>query len=317
MKGIDAVFCQFLHLAGSDGGRHQLARFRIVVEALEFFREPVRHAGAGAGHEVACLLEVVHRHDAGHDRNIDAARTNPVEVTKVEVVVEEHLRDGAGSTCIDLGFEEIDVGIEVRAFGVLLGVSGDRNLDVAMLPLDAGNKLRRIAIAVRMRGVGGADAAWRIAAQRDDMADADIVIAADDIVDLAARSADAGQMRCRQQLGFSQDAGDGGMGALAGRTAGAIGHGDEVGRERRQTLDRLPQAALHLLGLRREELERDRRGFKRAVPVRYGRRNLGHGTTNSTKRTSGLAADPLTKPNRAVQTAHPQWEIAQFLQENL
>ena len=110
------------------------------------------------------------------------------------------------------------------------------------------------------------------------------MIAADDLVDFAPRRADAGQVRCRQQLGFSQDAGDGGMGALAGRTAGAIGHGDEVGRERRQTLDRLPQAALHLLGLRREELERDRRGFKRAVPVRYGRRNLGHGTTNSTKR---------------------------------
>src|ERR1700694_4368888 len=34
MKGIDAVFRQFLHLAGRDGGRHQLAGFRIVVEAL-------------------------------------------------------------------------------------------------------------------------------------------------------------------------------------------------------------------------------------------------------------------------------------------
>ena len=291
VKGIDAVFCQFLHLAGGDGRRDQLAGFRIVVEALEFLREPIGHAGAGAGDEVAGLLEVVHRHDAGHDRNIDAARPDTVEVAEVEIVVEEHLRNGAGSTGIDLGLQHIDVGIEVRAFGMLLRVSGDRNLDVAMLPLDAGNKLRRTAIAVRMRGVGGADAAWRIAAQRDDMADADIVIAADDIVDLAARSADAGQMRGRQQLGLGQDAGDGGMGALAGRSAGAIGHGDEIGRERRETLDRLPQAALHLLGLRREELERDRRGFQRAVSVRCGRRNLGHGTTHSTKRTSGLAAD--------------------------
>src|SRR6266571_552824 len=48
VKGIDAVFCQFLHLAGGDGRRDQLARFRIVVEAFEFFREPIGHAGAGA-----------------------------------------------------------------------------------------------------------------------------------------------------------------------------------------------------------------------------------------------------------------------------
>src|SRR3989442_8310980 len=55
VKGIDAVFCQFLHLAGSDGGRDQLARFRIFVEALEFFPEPVRHPGAVAGHGVEWL----------------------------------------------------------------------------------------------------------------------------------------------------------------------------------------------------------------------------------------------------------------------
>src|SRR6266581_2544828 len=96
VKGIDAVFCQFLHLAGRDGRRDQLAGFRIVVEALEFFREPIGHGRAGASDKIAGLLEVVHRHDAGHDRNIDAARTNPVEVAKVEVVVEEDLRDGAG-----------------------------------------------------------------------------------------------------------------------------------------------------------------------------------------------------------------------------
>src|SRR6266850_861013 len=38
VKGIDAVFCQFLHLAGGDGGRHQFSRFRIVVEAFKLLR---------------------------------------------------------------------------------------------------------------------------------------------------------------------------------------------------------------------------------------------------------------------------------------
>src|SRR3981189_1257482 len=170
VKGVDAVLGELLHLAGCDGCRHQLARFGVVVEAFEFLREPVGYGRARAGHEVAGLLEVVHRHNAGHDRNGDAARPNPVEIAKVEVVVEEDLGDGAGRAGIDLGLQDIDVGIEVAAFGMLLGIGGNSNFNVAVLPLDTGNEIRRTAIAVRMRSVGRTDAAWRIAAEGDDMA---------------------------------------------------------------------------------------------------------------------------------------------------
>src|SRR6202162_4735000 len=84
MKGVDSVLVELLHLACRDGGRHQLAGLGVVVEAFEFGGEPVRHAGAGAGHEGPRLLEIMHRHDAGHDRNEDAARANPVQIAKVE-----------------------------------------------------------------------------------------------------------------------------------------------------------------------------------------------------------------------------------------
>src|SRR5712675_995450 len=60
MKGVDALFCQLLHLAGRHRCRHQLAGFGVVIEAFEFVRQPRRHGGAGAGHEVARLLEIVH-----------------------------------------------------------------------------------------------------------------------------------------------------------------------------------------------------------------------------------------------------------------
>src|SRR5258708_6043242 len=73
VKGIDAVFCELLHLTGSDDRRHQFSCLSFVVEAVELFRQPVRHGGAGAGDEIAGLLEIVHRHDAGHDRDVDAA----------------------------------------------------------------------------------------------------------------------------------------------------------------------------------------------------------------------------------------------------
>src|SRR3982074_2788935 len=41
VKGVDAVLGEFLHLAGRDGCRHQLAGLGVVVEAFEFLREPV------------------------------------------------------------------------------------------------------------------------------------------------------------------------------------------------------------------------------------------------------------------------------------
>src|SRR6266567_4673216 len=102
VKGIDAVLCELLHLARRNGCCDQFARLGIVVEAVEFFRQPVRHRGAGAGDEGSRLLEIMHRHDAGHDRDVDAAGADPVEVTEVEIVIEENLRNGAGRAGIDL-----------------------------------------------------------------------------------------------------------------------------------------------------------------------------------------------------------------------
>src|SRR5882672_10603898 len=78
VEGIDAVLGEFLDLAGGDGSCHQLAGLGIFVEAFELLCQPVRHRGAGAGDKIAGLLEVVHRHDAGHDRNGDTSRTHPV-----------------------------------------------------------------------------------------------------------------------------------------------------------------------------------------------------------------------------------------------
>src|SRR6266545_6766660 len=102
VKGIDAVLGELLHLAGGDSCRHQLARLGVVVEPFELVGEPARHRGARPRHEVPRLLEIVHRHDAGHDRNIDAAGADAIEVTEVQVVIEKHLRDSARRAGVDL-----------------------------------------------------------------------------------------------------------------------------------------------------------------------------------------------------------------------
>ena len=67
---------------------------------------------------------------------------------------------------------------------------------------------------------------------------------------------DAGEMRGRLEMRLLQDAGDGGVSALAGRTAGAVGHRDESRIERLEPADGAPQRLLHRLRSRREELER-------------------------------------------------------------
>src|SRR5271154_7189111 len=50
VKGADAVLGELLPLAGRDGRRHQLAGLGVVVEAIDFIRQPRRHRGAGASH---------------------------------------------------------------------------------------------------------------------------------------------------------------------------------------------------------------------------------------------------------------------------
>ena len=110
------------------------------------------------------------------------------------------------------------------------------------------------------------------------MADADVAIAADDLVDFAARRADTGEMRRGAKPGLRQDARDGRMGALAGRAAGAVGHGDKARIERREAGNGAPKIALHLLGLGRKELERYRGSFPRARAVMRRSESVCHGS---------------------------------------
>ncbi len=87
------------------------------------------------------------------------------------------------------------------------------------------------------------------------MADAGIPVRLRDRVDLGASGGDAGQVGCRLHAGLGLDARHRGMRSLARGAARAVRHGDETRRQRRQALDRRPQARLHLLGPRWEELE--------------------------------------------------------------
>jgi hypothetical protein len=61
----------------------------------------------------------------------------------IELVVEEALGDRPRRAGVDLGLEKIEVGVEVAAVGMLLGIGGDRDLDVGVAALDAGDQVGR------------------------------------------------------------------------------------------------------------------------------------------------------------------------------
>src|ERR1700744_6163238 len=96
-----------------------------------------------------------------------------------------------------------------------------------------------------------------VAAQRHDVANAGIPITLHDLVDLAFRGTDTGQMRRGLERGFFDDALDGGVGAFPRRTARAISDRDEGWPKRLQPLDRSPQKGFSLLPLGRRKFETD------------------------------------------------------------
>ena len=199
---------------------------------------------------------------------------------------------------------------------MLLGIGGDRDFNIWITLLDASDQIGGRSVAFGVRRISRAEPAGGVAAQRHDMADANLVISRHHLIDIAAWRVNAGEMRRRREAGFGEDAGNGRVGAFPGRTAGAIGHRNEIGGKWREAADGLPETALHLFGFGRKKFKRDR-GRQRAAAIRRGGRKLGHGTTNSTLKL--YIGDACATPGSGelkigqctlVLIAHRTWEIA-------
>src|SRR5690606_23561659 len=113
------------HLLRREMRGDETTRVDVVVESLEAVREPLRHRGARALREALRLLEILHRKNPRHDRDIDARRAHAVEKAKIGLVLEEELRDRARSARVDLALQRIEVAVEMRTLRMLLGKRGD------------------------------------------------------------------------------------------------------------------------------------------------------------------------------------------------
>ena len=256
MEVVDALIHQIEHLLSRHRGGDEAAGLHVVLQPLEPGGQPVGHRGAGAAGEVRRLLEVLHRQDARDDRDRDPGGPDLLQVAQVDLVLEEELGDRLIGAGIDLGLQGVDVGVQRGRLGMLLGVGRDRDLEVAD-PLDPLHQFGGRGVAFRMGPVGVADALGRVAAQGHDVAHARVPVGLHHRVDLVAGGVHAGEVGGGLEAGLADHPGDRVVGALAGRAAGPVGHRDEARLERREALDGVPEDLLHLVGLRREELDRD------------------------------------------------------------
>ena len=110
-----------------------------------------------------------------------------------------------------------------------------------------------------LRAVVVGQVSRRVAAEGQDVLDAARRVAVEDRGQLVAVVADAGQVRDGRQVGLALDADDQVVRPLAGRAAGAVGDRDERRLQRLQLGDGAEQLLGRLVGLRREELEAERR----------------------------------------------------------
>src|SRR5690606_22752635 len=149
--------------------RHRRAYKRmglgIVLQPAEALSKPCRNMCAAATGEIHHLLEAMDRLNAWHDRDVNAGATNTLDIALVNVIVEEELGYGARGTIVDLALQHLNVRREVRALGVLLGIRGNCDVEIALAGKRC-HKIGTIRVAVRMRTVSLADAIGRIPAQR-------------------------------------------------------------------------------------------------------------------------------------------------------
>ena len=128
---------------------------------------------------------------------------------------------------VDLALEVIQVELGARRLRMHFGIGRDRDLEVGDA-LQRRDEIGGIGKTVRLRLIRPA-ALRRIAAQRDDMANAVGPIGARDLDEFLARRADAGEMRRAGERRLALDAVHDMVRALASRAVRAVGDRDEAG----------------------------------------------------------------------------------------
>ena len=161
--------------------------------------------GAAARREAQHLREAGDRQDARDDRRGDARGGAAIAKAQERVRVVEELRDRAARARVDLALEVVEVRLRRSAPRGALPDRRRPRSRTAATRARPGDQVGRKGEAIRVRPVAVV-AVRRVTAQRDQVADALVPVAARDVEDLLAWRADAGEVRRAGERGLALDA---------------------------------------------------------------------------------------------------------------
>src|ERR1700730_14229800 len=167
---------------------------------------PVRDRGAAGGGHLLQLGEIGDWEDAWHDRYPDAGGVRAVAEAKKQIDIEEKLTDRAAGTGVELALQVVEVVLGARRFRVGLGIGGDADLEIGDA-LQSPDEISGVSVAAGIRRVM-LDAARRITAQRNNVADPGLPVAMRDGIDLGSGRGNASEMGRRFERGLVADAPD-------------------------------------------------------------------------------------------------------------
>ena len=178
---------------------------------------------------------------------------HPVPQPEVVLDVPEHLGDRVLGPRAQLGGEDLRVMVQIARPVVPLRERGDTHVEVADL-VDQPDELLRVVQAVGMRRPVPQRVPRRVAAEREDVGDADVGVQLDHLAQLSDGVAHRGEMGDRQQIGFPDHPFHHLDGAVAGGPAGPVRDGDERRSELGEHGRRAPETLLGGLVAGRVEL---------------------------------------------------------------
>ncbi|MNP16519.1 hypothetical protein D3C76_1089150 [compost metagenome] len=208
-----------------------------------------RTAGIGEARQLAVVGD---RHDARHDRDVHAQCPHAFHEVEVAVGVEEVLGDRTVGASVGLAHEVGHIVFEIARLRMHFRVSGD--FDVEMITGFFTNEFNQV-IGVAQLTAGHAHARRQVTAQGDDTLDAGSLVLGQQAAQVVLAIAHAGQVRSGRDFDFAFELQHGVQRAITGRTAGAVGAGEEIGVVRGQLTGSGEQLFMPSIGLRREELE--------------------------------------------------------------
>lgn len=204
----------------------------VVAGGLQVPFQPVRDGRAAHGGDADDLLGRNDGQQAGNDGNGDCETARGRDKIEVGLVVVKKLGDHAVGAGVNLLFQIEQVLLQGGGLHVLLRIARDGDAKWAdakacFSVADVGDKLVGVGKAIDWGDEGGL-AFWGVAAEGDDVADARGMDLEEDLVEVAAGGADAGEMAGCGNVKLGLHPGGDVECSVPGAAKGAVGDGHVV-----------------------------------------------------------------------------------------